>query len=76
MNYFLLMAVVQIIFGLRLFMAGFRKELRQARVDDEPVIRSPKVDRLVQVVCFTLGVLFIVAGLFMLVMFIVGLLRD
>jgi len=51
---------------------GLSRELRQRRADpeDDPVIRSDKVDKLVKVACFTLGGLFLVVGLLLLVVFI------
>ena len=68
---FLLIAVGQIIMGCYILMGGFSRELRQRRPDDAPVIRSDRVDRLVQIACFVLGALFIVSGLFLIVMLIV-----
>jgi hypothetical protein len=50
---------------------GTSRELRQRRADpqDDPVIRSARVDKLVKVACFTLGGLFLAVGLFILVVF-------
>jgi hypothetical protein len=67
---FLLIAIGQILLGCRLVRAGFSREAREARMDDEPVRRSDGTDRVVQLACFVLGPLFIVVGLFMLVMLI------
>ena len=71
MNLFFI-AVGQLLLGYSFVQAGFRREIRQSRADpeDAPVIRSDKVDRLVQSACFVVGALFIVVGLFMLVILI------
>ncbi len=55
---------------------GFSRELRQRRSDpeDPPVIRSDRVDRLVQIACFALGGLFLAVGiLFVAMLIFVGL---
>jgi hypothetical protein len=47
--------------------------MRQARNDPEdtrPVIRSDRVDRVVRTACFVLGAVFLIAGLFPLVVVI------
>jgi hypothetical protein len=51
--------------GLYFILHGFRRELRQRRCDPEaePVVRSDRVDRVVQIACFVLGGLFAGGGL-------------
>ncbi|MDQ3908441.1 MAG: hypothetical protein M3268_08860 [Acidobacteriota bacterium] len=62
--------------GAYFLLHGFSRELRQRRSndpEDRPVIRSDRVDGLVQIACFVLGGLFLAAGiLFVVVLIFVG----
>jgi hypothetical protein len=51
--------------GLYFILHGFRRELRQRRSDPEaePVVRSDRADKVVQIACFVLGGLFVGGGL-------------
>lgn len=67
----LIIFVGMILLGYRFLLAGFIKEIRQSRpYEDEPVIRSEKVDRVVKIACFVLGSLFLVTGALLLALLI------
>lgn len=68
---FCILIIGSILIGYNFLLHGFSRELRQQRPDDDPVIRSDRIDKLVQIACFVLGVLFLVGGLFLVILLIV-----
>ena len=66
----LLRAVGPLVMGWYFIKASFSRELRPARTDAEPVIRSDKVDGYIQIAWFVSGALFAVIGLFMMLMLV------
>ncbi len=62
-------ALGMIAMGCHFLLYGFRRDLRQRRIDPEdarPVVRSARVDRAIQIACFCLGTVSAVAGVWVL----------